>query len=325
MMIVECYEFDESLQAKPVDAERIVAACMDTARTTRLDVEAASPQELDEWLDQPGLTGLTRQLCRDANDRPGFYPLRTDIIAVFPLLVESKPRFVVDYISVVCRENLLITLHAKPTTILQLTEALASTGDWLTEVSVAALVSAMMFDLSQLNLQHTVELRTALIAMDQRMDRDPDAVSPEETGDRRTEQLTLDALVSDQLPLMEALAATDKSFFQLNTAGEYLSCALANLRAAASTLSWADRQIGAIRSGVELHAQEKTNRRLNMLTILSAIFMPITLLASIWGMNFQDMPELRMPFGYGFALGAMFLVGLGMYLYFRRTGWLDSG
>ena len=38
-----------------------------------------------------------------------------------------------------------------------------------------------------------------------------------------------------------------------------------------------------------MHAQEKTNRRLGMLTILSAIFMPITLLAGIWGMNFEGM------------------------------------
>jgi magnesium transporter len=84
-----------------------------------------------------------------------------------------------------------------------------------------------------------------------------------------------------------------------------------------------DERIGALRSGFQMHAQDKTNRRLGMLTILSAIFMPITLLASIWGMNFETMPELKYPFSYPIALGLMALIGSGGYLYFRKTGWFD--
>jgi len=72
-----------------------------------------------------------------------------------------------------------------------------------------------------------------------------------------------------------------------------------------------------------MYEQEKTNRRLGMLTILSAIFMPMTLLAGIWGMNFVTMPELDYPYGYPMALGALLLVGLGMFLFFRRRGWFN--
>ena len=72
-----------------------------------------------------------------------------------------------------------------------------------------------------------------------------------------------------------------------------------------------------------MHAQDETNRRLNMLTILSAIFNPATLLAGIWGMNFTTMPELGYRFGYPIALGLMLLIGVGMYLFFRRNGWFD--
>jgi magnesium transporter len=51
--------------------------------------------------------------------------------------------------------------------------------------------------------------------------------------------------------------------------------------------------------------------------------MPVTLLASIWGMNFEIMPELKLPFAYPIALGIMALIGSGGYLYFRRSGWFD--
>jgi magnesium transporter len=72
-----------------------------------------------------------------------------------------------------------------------------------------------------------------------------------------------------------------------------------------------------------MHGQEKMNRRLGRLTILSVIFMPMTLLAGIWGMNFERMPELKTSFGYPVALGSIVLIGAGMYFYFRRRGWFD--
>ncbi len=102
-----------------------------------------------------------------------------------------------------------------------------------------------------------------------------------------------------------------------------MNWALVNLQAADKSLRWLDERVGALRSGFQMHAQEKTNRRLGMLTILSAIFMPITLLAGIWGMNFETMPELKYSFAYPVALGLMAVIGTGMYLFFRRTGWFD--
>jgi magnesium transporter len=60
---------------------------------------------------------------------------------------------------------------------------------------------------------------------------------------------------------------------------------------------------------------------MGVLSILSAIFMPSTLLAGIWGMNFHNMPELAYANAYPIALGAMMLLGSGMYLYFRSRGW----
>jgi hypothetical protein len=76
----------------------------------------------------------------------------------------------------------------------------------------------------------------------------------------------------------------------------------------------------------EMNQQEKTNRRLAVLTVLSAIFMPRTLIAGIYGMNFDNMPELQHVFGYPAVLIFMALVGGGMYLYLRqRVGSINTG
>lgn len=65
-----------------------------------------------------------------------------------------------------------------------------------------------------------------------------------------------------------------------------------------------------------------TNEVMRMLTIVATIFIPLTFIAGIYGMNFSRMPELNWPFGYPLVLGLMAVVGLGMILYFKRKKWL---
>jgi len=72
------------------------------------------------------------------------------------------------------------------------------------------------------------------------------------------------------------------------------------------------------------HLQNNSNRRLRDLTIISAMFMPPTLLAGVYGMNFRAMPELTEPYGYPAVLISMFAVACGMLAYFRKRGWFDE-
>ncbi len=52
------------------------------------------------------------------------------------------------------------------------------------------------------------------------------------------------------------------------------------------------------------------------------MFLPPTLVASIYGMNFEVMPELQWQFGYPYALALMVLSAIVPFLYFKRRGWL---
>lgn len=57
-------------------------------------------------------------------------------------------------------------------------------------------------------------------------------------------------------------------------------------------------------------------------SIAAVVFLPPTLIASIYGMNFELMPELNWRFGYPLAIGLMIGAGMAPYLYFKRKGWL---
>ena len=58
------------------------------------------------------------------------------------------------------------------------------------------------------------------------------------------------------------------------------------------------------------------------LTIFAAIFIPLTFIAGIYGMNFEIMPELSWQYGYFSVLLVMLLVGFGLLLFFRRKKWI---
>ncbi|BBA69898.1 magnesium/cobalt transporter CorA [Geobacter sulfurreducens] len=66
----------------------------------------------------------------------------------------------------------------------------------------------------------------------------------------------------------------------------------------------------------------RTNEVMKVLTIIATIFMPLTFIAGVYGMNFRYMPELEWHWGYPAVLLLMLLVSLGMGIFFRRKRWL---
>ncbi len=64
------------------------------------------------------------------------------------------------------------------------------------------------------------------------------------------------------------------------------------------------------------------NAIIKIFSIAAVVFLPPTLVASIYGMNFEGMPELGWQFGYPMALVMMVVAGVGPYLFFKRRGWL---
>ena len=69
-------------------------------------------------------------------------------------------------------------------------------------------------------------------------------------------------------------------------------------------------------------ASNRQNEVMKVLTIMSSIFIPLTFLAGIYGMNFDYMPELHERWSYPLLLAVMVVVAAFMVLFFARRGWL---
>lgn len=80
-----------------------------------------------------------------------------------------------------------------------------------------------------------------------------------------------------------------------------------------------------IASSLETYMSSISNRMneiMKVLTIISTIFIPLTFIAGVYGMNFRHMPELEWPFGYGVTLAVMGAIAAAMIAFFKRKSWL---
>jgi magnesium transporter len=71
-------------------------------------------------------------------------------------------------------------------------------------------------------------------------------------------------------------------------------------------------------------ASNRLNEVMKVLTIFSAIMLPLTFIAGVYGMNFENMPELKSTYGYFFTLAVMVIVACGMLIFFWRRGWIGQ-
>lgn len=92
----------------------------------------------------------------------------------------------------------------------------------------------------------------------------------------------------------------------------------------AESLDTSQAVLGAVLETYRSTVAEHTNDVVKVLTVFTAILLPLSLVAGIYGMNFAHMPELGWGAGYAWALGLMALIGIGLWLYFARRGFIGG-
>ncbi|MDG4812882.1 magnesium/cobalt transporter CorA [Hydrogenovibrio sp. 3SP14C1] len=80
--------------------------------------------------------------------------------------------------------------------------------------------------------------------------------------------------------------------------------------------------LGSVHDTFLSSMSNRMNEVMKVLTIVATIFIPLTFIAGVYGMNFENMPELKWPWGYFIVLGVMLVTGFGMLGYFWKKKWL---
>jgi magnesium transporter len=322
-MKVNCYQISDGPSLAPCEYSFAVEAIKQHKARVWIDILDSETSELEEKLDDIKAEGLIRQFCLDSRDHPGFYPLKPLALMVIPVQTEVQDSNSVEYLAVLFSNDFLVTIRNSKMARFRKSINSEDSFDLLPDDTIRGVISTLLMGLSLDCLRKAAKLSDKVLVMEEQMDREPDSVMIEEISVKRSELLMLESIVQGQLPIIETIISSDRPSKNPESTLEYLRWAAANLKSADKKLDWLEHRIDVMRSLIDMHAQDRTNRRLGRLTVLSMIFMPITFLAGIWGMNFKSMPLLSLEDGFLVALLIMLLISGGMYLYFHRKGWFD--
>lgn len=202
------------------------------------------------------------------------------------------------YITAICVRETLIVLHNElylsPEQILARIDRFGGIG--------STTITDLLLHILLLAINRDIELYQQTRQMIGELSNDFDQ-SPNNDVLNDIQNLTnhvsrLQSTTEDRLILFGGLLTLKSPLLDLNEVRLYLKEAMNELNQMQRWLERLEGRLQGLSQHYNLSIQNSTNNRLRVLTVISAIFMPLTLIAGIYGMNFTNMPELHTSYGY---------------------------
>ena len=230
----------------------------------------------------------------------------------------------IDYLTVFAKDHLLLTVIGEENTILDEIEDEILNNPFDIELSLYLVMYFMASEILQNDMKNASALRKRVNMLNTQMEKDPETVPLDEIISCRTDVSQVSNIVEDQYYMLSFTPKLNwtnvKETENVINEMKHLFLGFDYLQ---RNLERQEDKLEGLHMQYQSMLQEKGNKRLNILTIIQAIFVPLTLIAGIYGMNFVKMPELQWPIGYFLIIGIMGLIILLELLWFRHKGWFD--
>ncbi len=152
----------------------------------------------------------------------------------------------------------------------------------------------------------------------------PTAATLVRTNQVRNSLVLMRRVIWPQREALQLLLRNDLKFFAPGTAA-YLRDAYEHCLQVSEVIESYRDLVGAVNNTYLSAVSNRTNEIMRVLTIMSSVFIPLTFVAGVYGMNFENMPELKFRYSYFAVLGIMIAGAAGMLLFFVRRGWIGWG
>ncbi len=314
---------------------------IDEADDVDLDSLAPPPREYPgvQWVNVVGLHDT--ELIERLGDRFGLHPLLLeDVVAIGmrPTFIDyEKHAFIsvkmlswsedervqVEHISLVMAWNYVLSFQERPGDVFDSIRGRLRNGTTRIRKRDSEYLWYALLDAVTDHYLYVIErLANRVDRLEERVwSRDDSADIPAQVQALRAEMVVVRRALRPLRDEIDSLAKEPPEWFSedimpfisdLRTQVLLVSDALENMRESLSGVMDAHLSLISMRM----------NEVMQVLTIMGSIFIPLTFIAGIYGMNFEFMPELGQPWGYPLVWVVMIGVGIGMLAFFRKRGWL---
>jgi magnesium transporter len=321
-MKLKAFEINEQRLLEAIPFESLSPAWYEDSAHRWLDVEGADPEALRKLLAPLDLHPLVLEACAEPGVGSRFAAYEKELFIEFPVL-EAVGDYQQTRISIICLPTVLLTIHYQPITGMPLLADDLSANRRLREATASGLLYELFDHVADQLSWRAAPARVRANEIATALDEDPESV---EVGDilglkRRFGEL-IDVL-EDVLFCLARLQTAESKAFQTGELGIYLRDLASTLQNGHNAARRFEGRLSDLHQQYVMTQQDKMNSRLQTLTLISAVFLPLTLLAGIYGMNFAHMPELQWLYGYPGVLGFMVGIVVVMLYVFYRRGWFQ--
>jgi len=286
------------------------------------DIETATPDELASWIKSADLHPLIVEDVLEPEHSTLIDRYREAVYIEFPTNPDNSG-VGVGYLSIILTPHLITIIRRG-----QVPGMPALVERFQNEIRppVARTIAVVYYILDHFidrNMQFSLKLRLRISSLEKAFVDDPSAIEVSAVTGLRQETSAQISIVEDQLYCVKALEEMHLPVLDFNEYKTYIRDLVSGAKQVLRVLRRSEERLDSLYSSYQLATNDASEKRLRMLTIISAVFLPLTLLTGFFGMNFSGMILLDKSYGLGLAMSMMIAILLLMLAYFYRQGWFE--
>ncbi|MBX3277818.1 MAG: magnesium/cobalt transporter CorA [Acidobacteria bacterium] len=295
--------------------------CTAASNIIWVDVSDPTSQDFDDLAREFNLHPLAIEDCKHRHQRPkveeypGYY-----FIVLYESELGADNRLELRELNIFLSSNYLITVHSEPIRAIAVADRLwrewTDLADRGTGLLAYLLIDAVVDDYMPM----LDSISDHLDELEDQIFEDLRHETVQEIFLVKKQLLFLRRAVTPLRDVFNTLLRREQQIFSRETT-IYFQDVFDHLIRVADTIDTLRDLLGSTMDAYLSISGNRMNQVMKRLTAISTLLMSVTLIAGIYGMNFAYMPELSTRYGYVGALGAMLVVALTLYLYFRRIKW----
>lgn len=301
---------------------KLSAIWLDDDKHRWIDIEAATAEELKQLLTPLNLRPEVLKACLQPERSERLMSQTAALYMEFPTHLgwdqSEKP-----YVSILCLHTTIITIHHdRLHTIEDVIRDLD--GDVpLYANNSSALLYYLLIEIGKQNVDAALRVRDDAEILDHACHENPDALDPQIISTLRRKLSHYSSVHDDQSYCVGVLQTVESAVFRFSEQSKFFSDMLQLSELAGQIISGSANRVDSLQREYEAVVQSRVDSRLQFLTILSAVFLPLTLISAIYGMNFDDLPGMGVKSGYLIVIGIMLASAVFTAGYFYIRGWFE--
>ena len=250
-------------------------------------------------------------------------PATLEDIKIFNIVISNHDNiYQSDYITIILADKVLITISPESSNLLLNYQNIELEASVEHTSFLYSFFYRLIADILAQGRVNSIIARNRVHHSENDLDATPDKIQPKEIMKVKRDVSQLADIIEDQyvvFGILSSLSVNQDYLDNIDKVKELIN-GFVPLNV---TMTRLEEKAENMHVQYMLIQQEKSARKINVLTIIQAVFVPLTFIAGVYGMNFINMPELKSDYGYFLTWGIFVIIAGALLSYFYKNGWFD--